>query len=71
MNEHKLFVKVEDDGVGIATEKMSDRHSFGILGMRERALSLGGSFVIRGEKGKGTVVAVELPLGESAEAKDG
>ena len=34
--------------------------------MRERARLLGGTFTIRSKRGKGTVVAVELPVVERA-----
>ncbi|MDA8427145.1 MAG: PAS domain S-box protein [Treponema sp.] len=71
MDEHTLFLKVEDDGVGINAEQRGDPHSFGILGMRERVLSSGGRFSLHEAEGRGTVVTVELPLGKGAEAGNG
>lgn len=58
-----LLLEVEDDGRGIGEDDVSDAHSFGILGMRERALLLGGSVRIerRGEA-PGTRVVVRIPL---------
>ena len=48
----------------------TEKKSLGILGMKERALLLGGRFEIRGEPGKGTCVTVRIPLG-SLETKGG
>lgn len=56
----KLIIK--DDGTGIDRYKMANSNSFGILGMRERALAYGGNFQINGIKGKGTTIIVEIPL---------
>ena len=36
--------------------------SLGITGMRERALALGGTFTLRGSRGKGTTLTVQIPL---------
>ena len=51
---------MNDNGRGISDEEISDKNSFGILGMRERALFIGGSFEISGSRGKGTQVKVVL-----------
>ncbi len=59
---HYLILQVADNGKGIADQKSSQERSFGILGMRERALLIGGEFTINGENGKGTTVTVKVPL---------
>ncbi len=57
-----LILKVRDNGRGI-TEKESDNvKSLGILGMRERALLLGGKFSIKGMPGDGTRATVKIPI---------
>ncbi len=53
---------VHDDGRGIATHEIAGLRSLGLLGMRERAIRLGGSFVIQGVPGDGTVVTVSIPV---------
>ncbi len=63
--EGLLAVEVEDDGCGIeagAQGRRTGRGGLGILGMRERAAMLGGSFVLDSTPGKGTRVRVSLPL---------
>lgn len=56
-----LTLEVHDNGKGITEGKLSDRESLGILGMRERALLLGGELAITGAPGKGTTVKVRIP----------
>jgi signal transduction histidine kinase len=56
-----IVLEVRDNGRGIAEEQLSSSRSLGILGMRERALLLGGEFTIRGAPGKGTTVRVLIP----------
>jgi PAS domain S-box-containing protein len=58
----RLRLEVSDDGAGIAAGRAEDPGAMGILGMRERALEFGGTFAISGAPGRGTTVALELPL---------
>ena len=57
-----LILQVHDNGQGIGKERLSTGSTLGILGMRERALLLGGDFTISGARGKGTTVRVRIPL---------
>jgi PAS domain S-box-containing protein len=66
MDDNRLRLAIRDNGVGFEESQMKDVHSLGLLGMRERALLLNGKFQIRGEKGKGTEVTVEMSLPLSA-----
>jgi len=60
-----LILEVKDNGRGITEEEVYASNSLGILGMRERAFLLGGELQIRGVPGKGTTVAVRVPLNRS------
>jgi len=55
-----IVFEVRDNGCGIAKKQLS-AGGFGILGMRERAILLGGEFTIDGVPGKGTLVRVRIP----------
>jgi signal transduction histidine kinase len=57
-----LVLEVHDNGIGVAEEKLSAGGSLGILGMRERALLLGGQLILSSVHGKGTTVKVRIPL---------
>lgn len=56
-----LRLRVEDNGKGITAEQIDDPHSLGLLGMRERALSVGGELHIARRQGGGTSIEVRLP----------
>ena len=62
-NEQGLVLRITDDGVGIAEDALQKPMSHGLLGMRERALLLGGSLSVRpGPSGRGTCVEALIPL---------
>ncbi len=56
-----LMLHVEDNGKGITEKELSDPNSLGLLGMRERVNTWGGSLSISGSRGKGTSVTVLIP----------
>jgi len=56
-----FVVEVQDNGRGITLDESRGRRSLGLLGMRERALLVGGDIVVRGAAGKGTTVIVRVP----------
>ncbi len=61
-----LAVEILDDGIGIDAEELSRPKSHGLLGMRERALLLGGTLSIgRGMHDRGTCIEASIPLGEA------
>jgi len=57
---------IEDDGRGFDTEKIAARdpsgRGAGLLGMRERVASLGGSVCVQSSPGQGTRLFIEIPL---------
>jgi PAS domain S-box-containing protein len=57
-----VTLEVQDNGNGIPKTKLADTRSLGILGMRERALLLGGEVIINGARGKGTTVTARMPV---------
>ena len=61
-NDDHLELEVADDGRGITEDEQRNTLSLGILGMKERALLVGGEVRITGTKGKGTTVTVTVPL---------
>jgi PAS domain S-box-containing protein len=55
-------VTIQDDGVGFTLETLQQSRSFGLMGMRERVLAVGGTLHIDSAPGKGTTVTIEFPL---------
>jgi len=65
-----LKLEVRDNGIGIMEGGIIDSKSFGLIGIRERVLLLGGEAVIFGKPGEGSVVRVALPIGEGGNPND-
>lgn len=60
-----LRLVIEDNGRGVDPGALRPTRGggLGLIGMRERAQALGGTFTIRQRDGGGTIVAVTLPFG--------
>lgn len=65
----QLLLRVEDNGRGIRARQLSDPMSIGLVGMRERALLLGGQLEIRSHPDMGTVIEMQVPAGASAPSR--
>jgi len=59
--EGSLILEVQDNGKGVSKDELSVGRSLGILGMRERALLLGGELTITSAPAFGTTVTVRIP----------
>lgn len=57
-----LLLSVADNGRGITTGNLRDAKSLGLLGMRERALMVGGEVDFEGATERGTTVTVKVPV---------
>jgi signal transduction histidine kinase len=60
--DHEVSLRIDDNGVGIDEENIFDGQSLGLLGMRERAASLGGNITIQRNDEQGTTVTAHLPI---------
>jgi signal transduction histidine kinase len=68
-NEH-IMLKVKDNGTGFDMSKMAHEYSFGLLGMKERAISIGGELIVDSIPGRGTTVILLLPWKNSGENRN-
>ncbi len=59
-NGHEAVVEVRDDGAGMAEGQSGRLDSYGMLGMRERAASIGAQLAINSAPGRGTTVRATL-----------
>lgn len=66
VDEAGLTLEIEDDGVGIQESRSDDGH-FGLMGMGERALALGGEFSVTRRRVSGTRVRVFIGSPELAQ----
>ena len=58
----RLRMAVHDNGLGIPADRMPQNESLGVLGMSERARSVGGTIRFRSRPGHGTMVFLSIPL---------
>ncbi|MBL7961307.1 PAS domain-containing protein, partial [bacterium] len=57
-----LVLRIIDNGRGIENAEIENVKSLGLLGMKERALMIGGKLTIEGTHGSGTSVTLEVPF---------
>jgi signal transduction histidine kinase len=71
--EGMLQLVIEDDGRGIEAAKTGSgdaRRGLGLIGMRERAQALSGTFVIQNRPEGGTWVRVRIPIVEQVRVEE-
>jgi PAS domain S-box-containing protein len=61
----EAVLSVSDDGIGMGPDARAKPNSFGLRGISERVLLLGGKLSIVSEPGAGTTIVARLPLGDS------
>jgi len=66
LEEHELTLSIEDDGTGFVPpenpDSLTEAGHYGLMGMRERVLLLGGRLEIRSHPDQGTRISAHLPL---------
>lgn len=65
IDDRNLILEIFDNGKGITQNQIDSPNSLGILGMKERAMVLGGEFIIKSTMNSGTIVKVKIPMEES------
>jgi signal transduction histidine kinase len=68
----QIVMLIEDDGIGFDVDHMLNAehcNRLGLLGMRERVEMINGSFCVKSEPGKGTLVQVQIPRSSSEQKK--
>jgi len=69
--EERVFVVVEDDGVGFDMSlpgRQPEKAEFGLFSVRERLGAVGGSYELQSEPGWGTRITLSVPLEEERPA---
>jgi signal transduction histidine kinase len=57
-----LTVEISDNGKGFSSAERMKSHAFGLRGLQERALSVGGWLDISSDPGRGTAIILSVPL---------
>ncbi|MDZ7765690.1 MAG: PAS domain S-box protein [Melioribacteraceae bacterium] len=64
-----LVLSINDNGKGISKNALNKLTSFGLIGMRERAYSIGGEIKIAGKKDRGTTIKLVIPVSKEKNRK--
>jgi PAS domain S-box-containing protein len=59
---NEMGVEVQDDGLGFDTKIAQKAKTFGLLGMKERALALSGRLDVVSAPGQGTTIGLSIPF---------
>jgi signal transduction histidine kinase len=59
-------LRVADDGIGLPAGSLDKSGSLGLLGIRERARTMGGTLAIDTNAAGGTTLVLRLPLAQAA-----
>ncbi|HMD90468.1 MAG TPA: GAF domain-containing sensor histidine kinase [Anaerolineaceae bacterium] len=68
----QLSIKISDDGEGFDVQQVMQMPlacHYGLIGMRERAQSVGGYLVVKSDPGKGSQVTLEIPGKEAVQVE--
>jgi PAS domain S-box-containing protein len=60
-----IKISIIDDGKGFDLKEKKEKRSFGLVGMQERVLSMGGILRIKTSPGEGTSIRIKVPLEEN------
>jgi PAS domain S-box-containing protein len=59
---NNISILLRDNGKGFDPNRISNRNSFGLFGINERVVNLGGSFNLESNLGSGTTISISIPL---------
>jgi len=65
VTDENIHLSIADDGKGFDTGT-TERKTLGLLGMKERAIMIGGKLEIKSQPGKGTHILITIPIGVMA-----
>jgi signal transduction histidine kinase len=60
--DDNLILIISDNGIGMNTEKNKEYKSFGLIGIKERAFAIGGTFDLESQPGKGTTIKITVHI---------
>lgn len=69
-NNKQFLMLVSDNGQGFNVEAATSKNTFGLMGIKERALMLGGHCDIVSSPGEGTSIVLAIPLTQNAKGAD-
>jgi PAS domain S-box-containing protein len=65
-----IELRISDNGIGLKPEQLLHSKSLGLIGIRERAFSIGGEVGFISENGEGTTVVLKVPVKETLKEQE-
>jgi signal transduction histidine kinase len=62
-----FVLEVRDNGKGFDTQSRRNPNTFGLAGMRERVMAVGGDLTVESGAGRGTTVCARIPVGSATD----
>ncbi len=62
-----LVLWVQDNGQGFNPTEVKQKHTLGLVGMRERIFAVAGQFDVQSQLGRGTAVLAQVPMARAQE----
>jgi two-component system sensor histidine kinase UhpB len=62
LSRGKIYLKINDDGIGISKENMKSKKSLGLMGMKERLKQFNGTLEIISSENKGACLVICIPV---------
>ena len=69
-SDREILLRISDNGIGFDLTSPRKAGSYGLIGLRERAYLLGGTFEIDAAPGSGTTVEARIPLETSPDERE-
>lgn len=63
-HETQITLTIEDNGKGFDVNSLNEQNSFGIISMKNRAVSLSGACHVDSTGGKGAIITIQIPYKE-------
>jgi PAS domain S-box-containing protein len=70
LDHEYLILKIIDNGTGFDQEEVKSKKSLGLIGIKERALSMNAELIIQSMKGKGTTITIKLLCAQTSKTEN-
>lgn len=61
-NKKEITLEIKDNGIGCDLSENQATDNLGVIGMKERAFIMDATFSIKGNKGRGTQITINIPI---------
>mgnify|MGYP005810411897 CR=1 FL=1 len=70
INKQRLLLSISDDGLGLKIGWQGKQGSYGLKGMHERAIALGGKMKLQSENNNGVQLQIQIPINDHTSCEE-